>query len=38
VKLIDFAIEQRVDLLLLAGDNWDGGHAITAAFCFSPKK
>ena len=26
VKLVDFAIEHKVELLLLAGVNWDGGH------------
>jgi DNA repair protein SbcD/Mre11 len=34
VKLIDFAIEQQVDLLLLAGDNWDGGHSDYGSLLF----
>jgi DNA repair protein SbcD/Mre11 len=34
VKLIDFAIEQHVDLLLLAGDNWDGGHSDYGSLLF----
>lgn len=34
MKLIDFAIEQQVDLLLLAGDNWDGGHSDYGSLLF----
>lgn len=34
VKLIDFAIEQKIDLLLLAGDNWDGGHSDYGSLLF----
>jgi DNA repair exonuclease SbcCD nuclease subunit len=34
VKLIDFTIEQQVDLLLLAGDNWDGGHSDYGSLLF----
>jgi DNA repair exonuclease SbcCD nuclease subunit len=34
VKLIEFAIDQEVDLLLLAGDNWDGGHADYGSLLF----
>jgi len=34
VKLIDFTIEQKVDLLLLAGDNWDGGHSDYGSLLF----
>lgn len=34
VKLINFAIEQKIDLLLLAGDNWDGGHSDYGSLLF----
>ncbi len=34
VKLIDFAIEQKIELLLLAGDNWDGGHTDYGSLLF----
>lgn len=34
VRLVDFAIEQKIDLLLLAGDNWDGGHSDYASLLF----
>ncbi len=34
VKLIEFALEQKIDLLLLAGDNWDGAHADYASLLF----
>jgi exonuclease SbcD len=34
VKLIDFTIGQQVDLLLLAGDNWDGGHSDYGSLLF----
>jgi len=34
VKLIEFAIDQKVDLLLLAGDNWDGGHTDYGSLLF----
>jgi len=34
VKLVDFAIEQKIDLVLLAGDNWDGGHSDYGSLLF----
>ncbi len=34
VRLIDFVIEQKIELLLLAGDNWDGGHTDYGSLLF----
>lgn len=34
VNLIDCSIERQIDLLLLAGDNWDGGHGDYGSLLF----